>query len=237
MFEGSPKLVTMRSPGTLPRTMLDVDNGYFNESAIGFKRWTDLQGVNNNSVTKAYSDDEERHTFELLSANYDYLPLLAIFNSSLIRYELNTNRRSNIHIYPDDWKRLTLPPLENETQRGVTSNLSVLADTMLTLHQQLHEKRARFLRRLTENFEGLKPTTALQQFDQLDFRGLMAELKKQKIKLTLTQQDEWEDYFTGRVAECQELSAQIKATDNEIDNRVFDLYGLTEEERRIVIEA
>ena len=237
MFEGSPKLVTMRSPGTLPRTMLDVDNGYFNESAIGFKRWTDLQGVNNNSVTKAYSDDEERHTFELLSANYDYLPLLAIFNSSLIRYELNTNRRSNIHIYPDDWKRLTLPPLENETQKGVTSNLSVLADTMLTLHQQLHEKRARFLRRLTENFEGLKPTTALQQFDQLDFRGLMAELKKQKIKLTLTQQDEWEDYFNNRVAECQELSAQIKATDNEIDNRVFDLYGLTEEERRIVIEA
>ena len=42
--------------------------------------------------------------------------------------------------------------------------------------------------------------------------------------------------YCVHVAECQELSAQIKATDEEIDNRVFDLYGLTEEERKIVIE-
>ena len=39
------------------------------------------------------------------------------------------------------------------------------------------------------------------------------------------------------VAECQALSTQIKATDEEIDNKVFDLYGLTEEESRIVMKA
>jgi len=53
----------------------------------------------------------------------------------------------------------------------------------------------------------------------------------------LCTQDEWEEYFNKRVAECRELSAQIKATDEKIDNRVFDLYGLTEEERRIVMEG
>lgn len=233
MFEGSPKLVTMRSPGAFPRTFLDVDNGYFNESAIGFKRWIDLRGVENNSVSKAYNDKEERARFEELSANYSYKALLTIFNSSLVRYELNTERRSNIHIYPDDWKRLVLPKIAKQQLIPVET----LADTMLTLHQQLQEKRTRFLRRLSEIFEGLKLTTALQQFDTMDFKGLMAELKKQKIKLSLSQQDEWEDYFNERVAECQELTAQIKATDNEIDNRVFDLYGLTEEERQIVMEA
>ena len=72
MFEGSPKLVTMRSPGTLPRTMLDINDGYFNESAIGFKRWIDLKGIENNSVSKAYNDKEERAMFEELSANYTY---------------------------------------------------------------------------------------------------------------------------------------------------------------------
>ena len=46
-----------------------------------------------------------------------------------------------------------------------------------------------------------------------------------------------EDYFNQRVAEYPELTAQITATDNEIDNRVFYLYGLTEEERRIVMEG
>ncbi|MBQ1827831.1 MAG: hypothetical protein II115_01390, partial [Prevotella sp.] len=78
---------------------------------------------------------------------------------------------------------------------------------------------------------------ALQQFDTMDFKGLMAELKKQKIRIPVKEQGEWKDYFNDRVAECQELSAQIKTTDNEIDNRVFDLYGLTEEERKIVMEG
>ena len=111
------------------------------------------------------------------------------------------------------------------------------ANTMLSLNSQLQDKRSRFLRRLSENLESLKITTALQQFDQMDFKGLMTELKKQKLSIPLKQQDEWEDYFNQRVSECQELSAKIKATDEEIDAKVFDLYGLTEEERRIVMNA
>ena len=233
MFEGSPKLVTMRSPGAFPRTFLDIENGYFNESAIGFKRWIDLKGIDNNSVSKAYKDQTERAKFEEDSANYSYKTLLAIFNSSLVRYELNTERRSNIHIYPDDWKRIVLPRVKKEQLISLES----LADSMLSLNSQLQDKRSRFLRRLSDNLEGVKITSALQQFDQLDFKGLMAELKKQKLSIPLKQQDEWEDYFRERVAECQELSAQIKATDEEIDNKVFDLYGLTEEERKIVMEA
>ena len=138
-----------------------------------------------------------------------------------------------MNIYPEHIRNIPIPAISYEAQQPFIT----LADTMLTLHLQLQDKRSRFLRRLTDNFEGVKITTALQQFDTMDFKGLMAELKKQKIKLSLSQQDEWEDYFNERVAECQDLSAQIKATDNEIDNRVFDLYGLTEEERKIVMEA
>jgi type I restriction-modification system DNA methylase subunit len=237
MFEGSPKLVTMRSPGTLPRTMLDINDGYFNESAIGFKRWIDLQGIDNNSVSKSYKDIEERTLFESMSSYYSYKTLLAIFNSSFIRYELNTNRRSNIHIYPDDWKRLALPNVDTDERKFLSEQLSALADKMLSVNQQLQEKRNRFLRRLSENFEGIKITTALQTFDQLDFKGFTSELKKQKIKLSLVQQDEWEDYFNQYRQACQELSEQIKATDEEIDRLVFDLYGLTEEERKIIMES
>ena len=138
-----------------------------------------------------------------------------------------------MNIYPEHIRNIPIPAIPLESQKPFIA----LADTMLMLHQQLQEKRAKFLHRLSDNFEGLKITTALQQFDTMDFKGLMAELKKQKLKLSLSQQDEWEDYFNQRVAECRELSTQIKATDNEIDNRVFDLYGLTEEERRIVIEG
>ena len=160
--------------------------------------------------------------------------LAAILNSSIADFwiwyncpEVGDDRR---HMGKAYFEKFPIPSLTEET-----TELESLADTMLTLHQQLQEKRSRFLRRLTENFEGVKITSALQQFDTMDFKSFVAELKKQKIKLTLSQQDEWEEYFTERVAECQELSAQITATDNEIDNRVFDLYGLTEDERKIVM--
>ena len=110
-------------------------------------------------------------------------------------------------------------------------------DIQMKQVEQLQEKRGRFLRRLSENFEGVKITTALQAFDQMEFKTFVAELKKQKIKLTLVQQDEWEDYFNQYREACNLLSAQIAQTDNEIDQRVFDLYGLTPEEREIVMNS
>ena len=116
-------------------------------------------------------------------------------------------------------------------------SLADLTDLQMQHVSQLQDKRNRFLHRLSDNLEGVKITSALQTFDTMNFKGFVAEMKKQKIKLSLSQQDEWEEYFNKRVAECRELSAQIKATDEEIDNRVFDLYGLTEEERRIVMEG
>ncbi len=164
----------------------------------------------------------------------DCKALLAILNSRM-GWWLITKFCSQIQNgYQLIWKyfgQIPIPACKDDEA------LSVLADTMLSLNSQLQEKRARFLRRLSENFEGIKITTALQTFDQLDFKGFVVELKKQKIKLTLVQQDEWEDYFSQYLQACQELSEQIRATDNEIDQRVFDLYGLTQEEREIVIKA
>ena len=167
-------------------------------------------------------------------ASFSLKYLLAILNSNLAKFwircvcpELGEDRREVRKVY---FENFHIP-------NGSNSEIIALADTMLSLHQQLQEKRARFLRRLSENFEGIKITTVLQTFDQLDFKGFTSELKKQKIKLSLVQQDEWEDYFNQYRQTCQELTEQIKATDEEIDRLVFDLYELTEEERRIVMEA
>lgn len=234
LFEGSAKLVTMRSPGSTPRTMLDTDNGYFNESAIGFKRWSDLRGVQNGSVSKAYQSEEERKDFEQLSEAYSYHLLLGIFNSSLIRYELNTNRRSNIHIYPEDWKMLSIPNLTDDKNKEIADKLDGIVAIQITSNQQLQQKRQRFLHRLEESLGVQKITAALERFDEAAFAALLAELKKQKISLTLTQQDEWEDYFNQYKADCNTLTAQIAATDKEIDRMVYDLYGLTEDEIKVV---
>jgi hypothetical protein len=109
-----------------------------------------------------------------------------------------------------------------------------LADRMLTLHTGLQTKRRRFLKRLADNFgsssspdKGACPlvetprtpviTKTLERFDELEFAQFLAELKKQKITLTLKQQDEWEEYFTGYKTECCTFARQIHDTDTEID--------------------
>lgn len=172
----------------------------------------------------------------MITANDDTINLkyiTAILNSKLCKLwiwyncpELQGGTREIRKVY---FENFSIPECRDQQP------FIVLADKMLSLHQQLQEKRSRFLRRLNDNFEGVKVTTALQTFDQLGFKSFVAELKKQKIKLSLVQQDEWEEYFNQYKAACNEISTRITTTDNEIDQRVFDLYGLTPEEQQIVM--
>jgi len=56
------------------------------------------------------------------------------------------------------------------------------------------------------------------------FSDFLSELKKNKINLSLKDQDEWEDYFNSYKNEILELKSQIDKCDKEIDEMVFDLY-------------
>lgn len=197
--------------------------------------WKDLHGVKNKSIDASVTKfcTLTREQMEDLSKECDLCYLLAILNSRYGGVLLNDIRGGDMNIYPEHIRNIPIPAITLEAQQPLIK----LADTMLSLNSQLQTKRNQFLRGVTNNLEVVKITTALQQFDQMDFKELMAELKKQKITIPLKQQSEWEDFFNDCVAECRELSVQIKTTDEEIDAKVFDLYGLTEEERRIVMDA
>ena len=166
----------------------------------------------------------------ILTANDESISLkflTAVFNSKLIKLwircicpELGEDRREIGKVY---FEKLHVPI---EDQQPFIE----LADKMLALNKDLQAKRARFLRRLQDNMPDIKITGSLETFDTLDFAGFVAELKKQKIKLSLVQQDEWEEYFGQYKAALNEISAQIAATDKEIDTLVYALYGLTEDE-------
>jgi hypothetical protein len=64
--------------------------------------------------------------------------------------------------------------------------------------------------------------------------NFIKELKKKKIQLSLSQEAEWEDYFLAEQQKATSLKTQLDQTDKEIDQMVYELYGLTEEEISIV---
>ncbi len=235
MFEGTPKLVTMRSPGYLPRTFLDENNGYFNESAIGFKRWIDLQNVNNNSLNKAYGTEEERAEFEKISAFYSYNFLLAIVNSSIIRYELNTNRRSNIHIYPEDWKTLKIPKLNG--RNAIALDIDNKVNSILQKSKEIQDHNSNLINYLQSKYQIDKISSKLQNWHKIEFNDFIKELNKAKIKLSLSEEIEWMAYFNQQKEKTKTLQSEIENADKEIDQIVYALYDLTEEEIKIVEEA
>ena len=202
-----PKKILLKGIGT------ELQAGLLDNRSI-------FNGANVPAIVLPDSDNIDKVLLCLLNSNLSTYYLTCVCPKKLGGYyRFNSSNISSIPIV-----------LPQDSQPFIA-----LADTMISLNSQLQEKRSRFLRRLSENLEGVKITGALQTFDQMDFAGFVAELKKQKIKLSLVQQDEWEEYFNKYREACQELSEQIKATDNEIDQRVFDLYGLTPEESEVVI--
>jgi len=74
----------------------------------------------------------------------------------------------------------------------------------------------------------------LQNWYLLSYKEFINELSKKKVKLSLTEEAEWEYYFLEESKKAQSLKSEIDKTDREIDRMVYELYGLTEEEIVIV---
>lgn len=237
LFEAR-KIVTMRSPGQNPRSFIDNDKGFYNESAIGFVRWCDLRNVHNNSITQQYDGKDDREKKELISERYSLEECLAYFNSKLFKYELNADRRSNIHIYPDDWRNLKLPANNSK-------DLKKHAIDVIDKTNSFHKLSLSFSKYLISKFDLQKTSRKLENWHQLSFSEFIKELNK-AIKSTnkerakenlnripeLTKKDEfeWMELFEENKKKAQELQSQIDKTEKEIDQMVYELYGLTEEE-------
>ncbi|MDD3789379.1 MAG: TaqI-like C-terminal specificity domain-containing protein [Petrimonas sp.] len=110
------------------------------------------------------------------------------------------------------------------------------ADQMLSLNKELQELSGKFIRLMSRRFGVESFSGKLQNWHQLTFGEFVKELKKAKISLSLSQESEWETYFAEEQQKAQAIQQQITQTDREIDQMVYQLYGLTEEEIAIVEE-
>ena len=77
-------------------------------------------------------------------------------------------------------------------------------------------------------------TKKLQGWFLLSYGEFIKELVKKKVILSLVQKAEWEEYFNSEAKKALEIKSKIDATDKEIDQMVYKLYDLKEEEIAIV---
>ena len=206
------------------------DESYFNGERIIIRE-------TGNRITSLYLDEnvqQNRSLYSILLKNKNYKFILSLINSSLMQFYYKSKFGANTDIFPKiriaQVKDLPIKEISQEAQQSFIEK----ADKMLALNKELQEKSTRFINRLSDNFELATVSKKVATFYEYDFKNLVAELKKQKVNLSLVQQDEWEEYFTAYQTEINEIQNQITTTDNEIDQMVYELYELTDSEIAIV---
>ena len=175
------------------------------------------------------------YAYLLNKENVDlYNVIIPILNSSLSNYliSLKCPPKANNYFEMSTGFMESFPFIipEKETQDCFIQ----IYDVRVSLTKQLHESSQKFYRSLERKFELTELTKKLQDWYLLSYADFIKELSKKKIKLSLSEEAEWESYFTTEAKKVLELKFQIEKTDKEIDQMVYELYDLTEDEIKIV---
>lgn len=139
LYEVPEKLISVDMSAGIDRLKVTYDDHHLfhNHSAWSFVPWHYLSGVKNASIKKAArypnetpkrDDLPNRLLLEEQSRRFSAKFLAAVMNSSFAYDFLKANRRSNIHLFPDDWKQLPIPDVSPEQQAPIVA----LVDKILT---------------------------------------------------------------------------------------------------------
>jgi len=160
--------------------------------------------------------------------------LLALLNSKLIFFYLKnicTTLQGGFYDFRRD-KISTIPISKNFNK--VDIELSIESEKLIDFTNKFNLIKSNFIKLLNNKFEIEKVSKKLQDWSILDFKEFLKELKNSNIKLSLSEEAEWMEYFNEQKQKALNVKSEIKKTDNEIDQIVYELYGLTEDEIKIV---
>ena len=176
--------------------------------------------MSNDTLNLIYKVDEK----------YYLKTILVLLNSAFVNKWFESNFQEGLHIKINQLQQIPIPTISLIGQKPFIEK----ADQMLNLNKELQEISQKFQRALEREFELDSLSKKLQDWHLLSYGEFIKELVKKKVKLSLSQKAEWEDYFLQESKKALELKSNIDSTDKEIDAMVYDLYGLNEEEIEIV---
>lgn len=158
--------------------------------------------------------------------------ILSVLNSNVINF-LFLKQFLNKDIYSFQLQQIPIKNISLDQQQPFIEK----ADTMLQKNKELQQALEKFQRTLQREFNLEILPKKLQNWNELSFPEFLKEIAKLKINLSLQQKDEWEEYFGTAREKAEKISQEISKTDSEIDQMVYQLYGLTNEEIAIVENA
>jgi hypothetical protein len=172
-------------------------------------------------------------TLENDNYNLDYL--LALLNSKLLfwifRQLGSTIGDKGLRYFKQFVELLPIFPATVEQQQPFIKK----SDQMLQLNHELQEEVNGFKYWIEKEFNVDKLSKKLEKYYELSEDEFIDELRKKKVDTKSRKNREYlEREFTESLATIKPLLQQIEETDIEIDQMVYELYGLTEDETKII---
>jgi len=173
--------------------------------------------------------------FICINQEFDTKFLLGILNSKLISFlYLNSSSIAT----KDDFRQTTLAELRNlpipKCSIEMQKPIIIKSDSMLFYINELNEIKKKFLKYLISDFKLEEPSNKLKNWVEFNWKEIELELIKFNRRVRGQDKEEWIERFERFKAKAEIIQATIKATDEEIDEMVFELYGLSKEEIEIV---
>ncbi len=224
LFENEKLLIRNISTTEGIMATLDSNHYYVNDTMSVSIPWYKLKNINQRGAKGSEIQIN-------LSSQINLKYLLGLINSKLLNYYFKLILSSNLHVYPEAIRNL--PIIKNNKQPNI---IKAGVELILELKNVLEDISQKFQRTIQRKFELEKLSKKQENWYLLSFGDFVKELNKKKIKLSLGEEAEWEDYFLQEQQKALEFKSKIDTTDTAIDLMVYHLYNLTYEEVKIVDE-
>ncbi|MDO9627411.1 MAG: TaqI-like C-terminal specificity domain-containing protein [Methanobacteriaceae archaeon] len=211
---------------------------YYNEFEKEKIIWADM------SVKPRFTFDDKNLFFETSVffmtkiEEYDLKYLTSLLNSNILYFiflqispKLFAKRLRFKKLYVE---QLPIYPATPEEQEPFIEK----ADQMLEMNKTLQNEINSFKEWLTHIFKVEKFSKKLEKYYELSLDEFLAELKKKKVDVKNRENfTSLKEEFEKSVSKIRPLLQEIEETDNEIDQMVYELYGLSDDEIRIIEDS
>ncbi|MFV8224779.1 Eco57I restriction-modification methylase domain-containing protein [Christiangramia aquimixticola] len=216
----------------------------------------EITGKYPRNIIATYSDDLylfNRSNIAIISKPSIEISLkyvLGILNSTLISYWFLKNTAKSVRkMFPKiilkDLRKFPIKSINLDLQEPFIAKV----DRMLELNKKMLVESENFIKYIKQASSLDSISRNLETWHELEFGEFIKELNKaikkqnrERVKeslepvkeLTKKDEFEWMELFEENKKKAVELQQQIDETDKKIDQMVYELYGLTEEEIQIV---
>ncbi len=168
-------------------------------------------------------------------AGFDLKYILAVLNSKLFSFcQINFNTSLQRDDFPafslHDFRNFPIPIITMDKQQIFVDKVQKI----MQAKEDLQVFSSKFFKTLKANFDLSKISAKMENWYQISEKEFLAELEKQEIKISMSKQEELFEFLDEQKEKALLIRDLIENLDEEIDQLVYQVYDLTEEEIKIV---